>query len=87
MKVNETSGVLQSSIGLHIIKITEKLPFRLLTLDDSIPPQNTSTVRQEISAQLVLRKQAEIYQKVLMDLLSELKKKAEIKIFEENLSW
>jgi peptidyl-prolyl cis-trans isomerase SurA len=87
MKVNEASGVLQSGIGLHIIKITEKIPFRLLNLDDPVPPQNASTVRQEISGQLVLRKQAEVYQKVLMDLLSELKKKAEIKIFEENLSW
>ncbi len=87
MKESEVSGVLQSNIGLHIIKITEKIPFRLLTLDDPIPPQNTSTVRQEISAQLVLRKQAEVYQKVLTDLLGELKKKAEIKIFEENLSW
>jgi len=87
MKDGEVSGVLQSSIGLHIIKITEKIPFRLLALDDPVPPQNASTVRQEISAQLVLRKQAEVYQKVLTDLLGELKKKAEIKIFEENLSW
>ncbi len=87
MKDGEVSGVLQSNIGLHIIKITEKIPFRLLALDDPIPPQNTSTVRQEISVQLVMRKQSEIYQKVLTDLLGELKKKAEIKVFEENLSW
>jgi peptidyl-prolyl cis-trans isomerase SurA len=87
MKVNETSPVLQSNIGLHIIKITEKIPFRLLALDDPIPPQNATTVRQEISAQLVMRRQTEIYQKVLMELLGELKKKAEIKVFEENLSW
>ena len=63
------------------------MPFRLLALDDPIPPQNTSTVRQEISAQLVLKKQSEIYQKALMEVLADLKKRAEIRIFEENLSW
>ncbi len=87
MKVNESSGVLQSNIGYHVIRITEKIPFRLLGLEDPIPPQNTGTVRQEISAQLLLKKQADLYQQVLQDLLAELKKKAEIKTFEDNLTW
>ena len=87
MKVGESSGVLSSSIGFHIIKITEKIPFRLLGLEDPIPPQNTGTVRQEISAQLTMRRQAEMYQQALTDLLNDLKKKAEIKKFEDNLTW
>ena len=87
MNVGEISGVLQSNIGFHIIRVTEKIPFRLLALDDPIPPQNNSTVREQISAQLLQQKQAEFYQQALMDLLAELKKKAEIRIFEENLSW
>ncbi len=87
MKVNDSSGVLQSNIGYHVIRITEKIPFRLLGLDDPIPPQNTGTVRQEISAQLLLKKQADLYQQILQDLLVELKKKAEIKTFEDNLTW
>jgi len=87
MKVNDSSGVLQSNIGYHIIRITEKIPFRLLSLEDPVPPQNASTVRQEISAQLMLKKQADIYHQVVQDLLVELKKKAEIKKFEDNLTW
>jgi len=87
MDVGQISGVLQSNIGFHIIRVTEKIPFRLLALDDPIPPQNNSTVRDQISAQLLQQKQAEFYQKALMDLVDELKKKAEIRIFEENLSW
>jgi parvulin-like peptidyl-prolyl isomerase len=87
MKVNESSDVLQSSIGYHVIRITEKIPFRLLGLDDPIPPQNAGTVRQEISVQLTLKKQADVYQQILQDLLAELKKKAEIKKFEDNLTW
>ncbi len=87
MDIGEISGVLQSNIGFHIIRLTEKIPFRLLALDDPIPPQNNSTVREQISAQLLQQKQAEFYQEALLDLLDELKKKAEIRIFEENLSW
>ena len=87
MESGEISDVLQSNIGFHIIRVTEKIPFRLLALDDPIPPQNNSTVREQISAQLLQQKQAELYQTVLLDLLDELKKKAEIRIFEENLSW
>ncbi len=87
LSVGQVSNVLQSNIGFHIIKVTEKIPFRLLGLDDPIPPQNEATVRDQISAQLLQRKQAEYYQQALLDLLDELKKKAEIKIFEENLSW
>lgn len=86
MNVGEISGVVQSNIGYHIIRITEKIPFRLLELDDAIPPQNSSTVREQISAQLLQRKQADYYQQALEDLLTELKKKASIKIFEENIA-
>jgi len=86
MEVGQISGVLQSNIGFHIIRLTEKIPFRLLGVDDAIPPQNSSTVREQISAQLMQRKQAEYYQQALEDLLAELKKKASIKIFEENIA-
>jgi len=34
-----------------------------------------------------MRKQAELYQQALNELLTDLKKKAEIKKFEENLTW
>jgi peptidyl-prolyl cis-trans isomerase SurA len=87
MNVGEVSGVLASNVGYHIIKITEKIPFKLLALDDPVPPQNNSTVREQISAQLLQRKQAEYYQQALMELIAELKQKAEIKVFEENLTW
>jgi peptidyl-prolyl cis-trans isomerase SurA len=87
MDVGQISGVLQSNIGFHIIRVTEKIPFRLLALDDPIPPQNNSTVREQISAQLLQQKQVEFYQQALQDLRDELRKKAEIRKFEENLSW
>ncbi len=87
MDVGQISGVLESNIGFHIIRVTEKIPFRLLALDDPIPPQNNSTVREQISGQLQQQKHMELLQRALMDVVNELKKKAEIRIFEENLSW
>ena len=87
MEVGAISNVLKSNIGYHIIKIVEKIPFKLLALNDKIPPQNQFTVKEEIKAQLLQQKQGQYYQKALLDLLDELKKKAEIKIFEKNLSW
>jgi parvulin-like peptidyl-prolyl isomerase len=87
MELGEISGVLQSNIGFHIIRVTEKIPFRLLALDDKIPPQNNTTVRDQISAQLMQQKQMELLQQALAEVVNDLKKKAEIRIFEENLSW
>ena len=87
MEVSDISNVLKSNIGYHIIKIVEKMPFKLLELDDKIPPQNQFTVKEEIKAQLLQQKQGQYYQRALLDLLDDLKKKAEIKIFEKNLNW
>ena len=86
MEVGQISGVLQSNVGFHIIRMTEKIPFRLLELDDPVPPQNSSTVREQIRDQLLQRKQADYYQQALEDLRAELRKTASIRIFEENIS-
>jgi len=87
MKVGEISEVLQSNIGYHIIKISENMPFKVLGLNDPIPPLNKTTVKDEIKDQLLQRKQAELYQKAVLEVIDELKKKAEIKTFENNLTW
>ena len=47
MKKGETSGVLQSNLGLHIVQVTDRINAQLLDLNDKIPPQNTVTVERE----------------------------------------
>jgi hypothetical protein len=58
-----------------------------LALDDLIPPQNAMTVRNYIKALLAKVNEQKVIQKALEDLITELKKTADIKIFNEYLSW
>lgn len=81
------SEVVASKVGYHIITVLEKIPFKVLGLDDLIPPQNAMTVRNYIKAALAKSKEQEAVQKALNELVAELRRIAELKIFEENLTW
>jgi parvulin-like peptidyl-prolyl isomerase len=87
MKKGETSGVMQSNLGFHIVQITEKLDARLLALTDKIPPQNQVTVKDAINSTLISQHQADSYKAALQDIVTDLKKQAEIKVFDDNLNW
>jgi len=87
MKPGQISGVLESNIGFHIVRIVKIIPFKVLNLDDKVPPQNKVTVRQQIKSTLYQNKQAEVFQRALYSVINDLKKKAEIKIFEKNIAW
>jgi parvulin-like peptidyl-prolyl isomerase len=87
LKKGETSGVLQSNAGYHIVQITEKVDARLLGLTDKVPPTNTMTVREAINASIVTQRQADAYKAALADIVADLKKQAEIKIFDDNINW
>lgn len=87
LKKGETSGVLQSNIGFHIVQITERLDARLLGLTDKIPPMNQVTVRDAINSTLLSQRQADTYKAALQDIVNDLKKQAEIKVFDDNLNW
>jgi parvulin-like peptidyl-prolyl isomerase len=87
IKKGETSGVLQSNLGFHIVQVTERIDARLLSLTDKIPPQNQATVKEAINATLVSQKQADSYKAALSDIVADLKKQAEIKVFDDNINW
>ncbi len=87
MKVGQISGVLRSNIGYHIIKVVEKIPFKVLSLNDKIPPQNKVTVHDQIKSTLYQRKQAEVFQQAMFEVMKELRKKAVVKIFDKNIPW
>ena len=68
LEVRETSSVIESSLGFHIIQLTEKKERHAIALDE---------VRPEILNHL-LKLETE---KQLKNYLSGLRKKSEIKIF------
>ncbi len=87
LKKGETSAVLQSNLGFHIVQVTEKLDARLLGLNDKVPPLNTMTVKEAINASIVSQRQQDSYKAALADIIADLRKQAEIKVFDDNLNW
>jgi parvulin-like peptidyl-prolyl isomerase len=81
------SGVIKSNVGYHIVEVIEKIPFKVLELDDPIPPQNAKTVRQYITETLMQRGQIGAVRRATEALVKELRAEAEIRINEDGLNW
>jgi parvulin-like peptidyl-prolyl isomerase len=87
LKKGDTSGVLQSNMGLHIVQVSDRLDARLLTLNDKIPPQNQLTVKEGIKNSIVATRQNDVFSVALADLVADLRKQADVKIFDDNINW
>ena len=87
MDEGETSGVLRSNVGFHIVRVVDKLTARILGLDDPVNPLSDSTVRDQIRVLLANSVQTQAYQSALLATLDDLRQEAEVRIFEENLQW
>ncbi len=87
LKKGETSGVLQSNLGYHIVQVVSRFDAKLLTLDDKVPPLMQMSVRDYIKANLNMQRQRDAVAKALDDIVADLKKQAEIRIFSDNLNW
>lgn len=78
---NEISDVLESNSGFHILKITEKLEAKLLTLDDKIIPDSRILVRDYIKNGILQEKQQLSLEIALKEINLELRQQAEIIFF------
>ena len=87
MDVGETSGVLRSNVGFHIIRVTDKVSARILGLDDPVNPMSDQRVRDQIRILLANSVQTQAYQSALLGTLDELRDQAEVQVFDANLSW
>jgi foldase protein PrsA len=87
LKPGERSGVLASNIGLHIVECEEVIGARLVGFDEKVPPRNEYTVKEFIRANLLAARQQEALYQALDGIIAELRKAAEIKIFEDNVTW
>lgn len=85
MKKGEVKGVLETSLGYHIFKVTDITAPKMLTLDDKIRPDATVTVREYIKAGLYQEMQQRMLQKAVLEVIDELRADADIKILDAEL--
>ncbi len=78
---DEISGVLESNAGFHILKITDKLEAKLLTLDDTMTPDSTLLVKDYIKNVILQEKQQQSLERALKEINLELRQQAEIIFF------
>jgi parvulin-like peptidyl-prolyl isomerase len=87
MSEGDRSALLKSNIGYHIVEIIEKIPLKILSLDDDVPPQNNFTVREYIGNYLMNMKAQELFQQVTEELIGEVRAQSEVQVFEQYLTW
>ncbi len=83
----DVSAVLESAVGLHIVRVTDRRSPRLLDLNDPLLPGESVTVRQQIRAFILNQRQQQVFQESIESVLAELTEEAEITRFEDNLDW
>ena len=80
LQLGKPSGVIESSGGYHIVKVTTHTDPKLLSIDDKINPDSTVTVRQYISQTLSSQSQQNAYLKAIDNLVESLRNEATITI-------
>jgi parvulin-like peptidyl-prolyl isomerase len=87
LKKGDVSGVLNSNVGFAVVQVVDRIDARILGFDDKVPPLNQITVKDAIKGNLLAQRQNDAFTKTLQDIVNDLRKKAEIKVFDENLAW
>ena len=87
LDIGDVSEVLESTVALHIVQVTDKRSPRILGLDDPILPGQNVTVRQQITGILAAQMEQEALGAAVDELVAELRLEAEITIFDNNLPW
>ncbi|MFO7849892.1 MAG: peptidylprolyl isomerase [Spirochaetia bacterium] len=83
LEEGEVSKVIESNVGLHILKVTEHENAKLLELDDQISPDSRVTLRDYLRRMLYQQKQQEVFQRAMDEIITELRDEAEIARFDE----
>jgi len=86
LKKGEVSAVMTSNSGLHIVRITQKIEKHFLGLDEPVyPGKDDTTVKTAIRQTLLQRKLQAAQNKMVSDIGDDLRKRATISTFEQNL--
>ncbi len=85
LEAGETSEVVESNVGFHILRIADRIDARLLTLDDPVTPRSPQTVRGQITALLATNRRVSTSQQVVQEVITELRDRADVEVFTDNL--
>ena len=80
----QVTQILESNIGYHIVKVTEKRGAKLLGLNDPVTPATNETVRDRIISLKMMERQQVLLQQAVGEIVTELKKYADITIYGAN---
>ncbi len=80
LPLGRPSGVLESTGGYHIVKITTHTDPKMLDIDDPINPESNVTVRQYIRQTLTQRNQQIAYLRAIDQLVQKLREEASISV-------
>ena len=83
MGPGDISDVLESNTGYHIVKVSVHNPGRILSLSDTVSPEDTMTVREYITQLLYMRNQQVALNTAIQEILTELRAEAQIRILYE----
>ena len=81
MRPGEVSGMIESNLGYHIVKVSVHNDGRILGLDDTISPEDSMTVRDYIRQVLSQQEANNIMANALNDLINELRNEARVRIY------
>lgn len=87
LSMDQVHGVVESTAGFHIVKITEKRSARLLNIGDRVKPDSPVTVAQYIQQSLLQQKSASAFMQVTETVMERLRTEAKIDIKEKSIPW
>ncbi|MCL2266655.1 MAG: peptidyl-prolyl cis-trans isomerase [Treponema sp.] len=87
LRQGAVSPVVETPIGFLIVKVTGNLPFKALELSDAIQPGVNMTVREYIFQGLYTQKYQDAFQRGANELIVELRGRAQVQTFENNIRW
>ena len=81
LKTGEISGMLESNVGYHIVKVSVHNSGRILGIDDKINPESSETVRDYIVYLLANQNAQNALANATNELIAELRSQARIRIY------
>ena len=79
--------VIESNVGFHVVQVTNRRSARILGLTDPIFPGQSVTVRDQIRNHLTNANQQRVFQRAVNEVVADLRREADIRLFEQNLNW